>query len=115
MNIAFTTQGPDLDSPMDPRLGRTRYLILLDDETGDIQTVDNTAIDDVSHGAGPRTVQKLVEMGAAVLLTGNGPGGNAAEVLEQTGIEIYVGAGEMTAKEALEAYKNGALKKHGGA
>jgi predicted Fe-Mo cluster-binding NifX family protein len=43
------------------------------------------------------------------LITGNGPGGNAATVLEKTGIKILVGAGDMTAKEAYEAYQNGEL------
>ena len=112
MNIAFTTQGETLDSQMDPRLGRTHFLLLLDDETGEVRTVDNSAIIEVSHGAGPRTVQKLAELQAKVLVTGNGPGGNAAEVLEHTGIEVYVGAGEMTAREALAAFKNGELKKY---
>ena len=115
MKIALTTQGPDLDSPMDPRFGRTRFLILLDEEARSIQAVDNSAADDVAHGAGPKTVQKLVEIGATVLITGNGPGGTAGEALVHTGIEIYIGAGEMSAKEALEAFKNGELKKFQGA
>ena len=114
MNIVFTTQGTDWDSPIDPRFGRTRYFFVLNEETGDVQTVDNSAIDQEAHGAGPRTSQKLVELGAEVLITGNGPGGNAAAVLKTTGVEVYVGAGEMTVKEALEAYRNGELKKFQG-
>ena len=114
MNIVFTTQGTDWDSAIDPRFGRTRYFFVLNEETGDVQTVDNSDIDKEAHGAGPRTSQKLVELGAEVLITGNGPGGNAAAVLKTTGVEIYVGAGEMTVKEALEAYRNGELKKFQG-
>ena len=115
MTIVFTAQGADWDSPMDPRFGRTRFFFILDDETGDTQAVDNSAIDEEAHGAGPRTAQKLAELGASVLVTGNGPGGNAAAVLKATGIEIYVGAGEMTVKQALAAYKNGELKEFQGA
>lgn len=114
MNIVFTTQGTDWDSPIDPRFGRTRYFFVFNEETDDVQTVDNSAIDKEAHGAGPKTSQKLVELGAEVLITGNGPGGNAAAVLKTTGVEIYVGAGEMTVKEALEAYRNGELKKFQG-
>ena len=114
MNIAFTTQGQDLDSPMDPRFGRTRFLLLLDDETGNVQATDNSEADEAAHGAGPKTVQKLVELGAQVLVTGNGPGGTAAEALKHTGIEIYVGAGDMSVQEAIDAYKNGELKKFQG-
>ncbi len=110
MNIVFTTRGTEWDSEMDPRFGRTRYFFAFDDGTEEVRTVDNSAVDQEAHGAGPRTAQKLTELGANVLITGNGPGGNAAAVLKATGIEIYVGAGEMTVKEALEAYRKGDLK-----
>jgi len=43
------------------------------------------------------------------LITGNGPGGNAAMALQQGNIKIITGAGAMTAKEAYDAYKKGEL------
>jgi len=46
-----------------------------------------------------------------VLITGNGPGGNAAMALKQGNIKVFIGAGTMTAKEAYEAYKNNSLEK----
>jgi predicted Fe-Mo cluster-binding NifX family protein len=52
----------------------------------------------------------LFELNPDVLITGNGPGGNAAAVLRNSPMKIYVGAGEMTVKEALGAFKNGELK-----
>ncbi|MBU1700269.1 MAG: NifB/NifX family molybdenum-iron cluster-binding protein [Candidatus Eisenbacteria bacterium] len=110
MSIAFTTQGTEWDSSMDPRFGRTRFFFVFDEKTEKIETFDNSAIEKESHGAGPKAAQKLVELGANVLITGNGPGGNAAAVLESTGIKVFVGAGEMTVKEALEAYRCGKLK-----
>ena len=115
MKLIFTTKGTDWDSPMDPRFGRTQYFFVYDEEADEIQTYDNTAIENEAHGAGPKTAQKLAEFGAGVLVTGNGPGGNAAAVLQTTGTEIYVGAGEMTVKEAYDAYKNGDLAKFPGA
>lgn len=111
MKIIFTSQGAEWDSQIDPRFGRTRYFFVYDDETEAVETFDNSAIDQEAHGAGPRTAQKLAEFGAQVLITGNGPGGNAAAVLQTTGVAIHVGAGEMTVKEALAAYRNGELKK----
>lgn len=109
MKIAFTTKGTDWDSPMDPRFGRTEYLFIFDEETEKIETFDNRAIEGEAHGAGPKTSQKLAELGAEVLITGNGPGGNAEAVLKQVNVKVYTGAGEMTVKEAYEAWKNGAL------
>lgn len=109
MKLIFTAQGTEWDSPMDPRFGRTPYFFVYDEESAEILTHDNTAIDQEAHGAGPKTAQKLAELGAEVLITGNGPGGNAAAVLQATGTRIFVGAGAMTVREAYEAYKQGAL------
>ena len=111
MKIVFTSQGPTWDDLMDPRFGRTQFFFVYDEESDAIETFDNSAIQNEAHGAGPRTAQKLVELGASVLITGNGPGGNAARVLETTGIETYVGAGELSVRQAYEAFKNGDLKK----
>ena len=63
----------------------------------------------VAHGAGPQTAKKLFDLHPDVLITGNGPGGNAASVLQKASLEIFTGAGDMTVKEAYEAYKNGNL------
>jgi len=109
MRIAFTTKGTDWDSKMDPRFGRTEFLLVFDEEKNELIHFDNRAIEDVAHGAGPQTSQKLFELKADVLITGNGPGGNAATVLEKAGIKIFSGAGEMTVREALTAYENNSL------
>lgn len=113
MKLIFTTQGTDWESSMDPRFGRTQFFFVYDEGNEEIQTHDNTAIENEAHGAGPKTAQKLSEFDAQVLITGNGPGGNAARVLQSIGTEIYVGAGGMTVREAYDAYKNGELTKFG--
>ncbi|HDP68544.1 MAG TPA: dinitrogenase iron-molybdenum cofactor biosynthesis protein [Candidatus Marinimicrobia bacterium] len=110
MKIVFTSKGTDWESRIDPRFGRTDYFFVLNDDTKEVSTFDNRAIADTAHGAGPQTAQKLFELKPDVLITGNGPGGNAARVLAQSGVKIYVGAGEMTVKEAYDAYNNGSLK-----
>ncbi|MCK5171355.1 MAG: NifB/NifX family molybdenum-iron cluster-binding protein, partial [Bacteroidales bacterium] len=108
--IAFTTKGTDWDSKMDPRFGRTEHFLVFDEITKEFSSFDNRAIADVAHGAGPKTAQKLFEMHPDVLITGNGPGGNAAAALQQADLKIFTGAGQMTVKEAYEAYKNKGLK-----
>ncbi|MDO9548741.1 MAG: NifB/NifX family molybdenum-iron cluster-binding protein [Candidatus Marinimicrobia bacterium] len=110
MKIVFTSEGTEWDSKIDPRFGRTDYFFIYDDETKGICTVDNRAIAETAHGAGPQTAQKLFELKPDVLITGNGPGGNAARVLAQGNVKIYVGAGDMTVKEAYDAYQKGELK-----
>jgi predicted Fe-Mo cluster-binding NifX family protein len=110
MKIVFTAKGTSMDSRMDSRFGRTEFFVIYDEDTKSVQSYDNRAIEGEAHGAGPKTAQKLAEYGAEVLITGNGPGGNAAAVLKTTGIEVYVGAGDMSVQEAYEAYKTGSLK-----
>lgn len=109
MKIAFTTKGTNWDSPIDPRFGRTKYLLVYDEETDRISVFDNREIVNEAHGAGPKTAQKLFQLKADILITGNGPGGNAATILEKTGVKILLGAGEMTVKEAYDAYKKDKL------
>jgi len=109
MKIAFTAKGTTWDSEMDPRFGRTEFLMVYDQDSDDFIHFDNRAIEKEAHGAGPKTARKLFELGADVLITGNGPGGNAAEVLEKAGIEVFTGAENMTTEEAFEAYKSNLL------
>ena len=110
MKIAFTTKGTDWDSAMDPRFGRTEYFLIYDDDKDELANFDNRDSANDAHGAGPKTSQKLFELKPDILITGNGPGGNAATVLQKTGIKIFVGAGEMTVKEAYETFKSNSLK-----
>lgn len=109
MKIAFTTKGTKWDSEMDPRFGRTSYFLFYDEDKDELNHYDNRDSANDAHGAGPKTAQKLFQFNPDVLITGNGPGGNAASVLEKTKTKVYIGAGEMTVKEAFDAYKKGEL------
>ena len=110
MKIAFTTKGTEWDSAMDPRFGRTEYFLIYDDDKDDLTHYDNRDSANDAHGAGPKTSQKLFDLKPDILITGNGPGGNAATVLQKTGIKIFVGAGDMTVKEAYKSFKSNSLK-----
>ncbi len=111
MKIVFTTKGTTWDSAMDSRFGRTEYFLIYDEEKDELTSYDNRAIENEAHGAGPKTAQKLMEFKTNILITGNGPGGNATTILKNTKVDIYIGAGNMTAKIAYEAYKNQKLEK----
>jgi predicted Fe-Mo cluster-binding NifX family protein len=111
MKIAFTSKGKDLDSIVDARFGRCEYILVLDDETNEIEIIDNNDSSQEAHGAGPKTAQKLFNSNIDVLITGNGPGGNAAKVLERTNIQFYIGAGDKKISDALADFKDGKLEK----
>jgi len=109
LKIVFTTKGTSLEAEMDSRFGRSSYLLLYDDANGTMECFDNRAVADAGHGAGPQTAKKVFDLKPDILITGNGPGGNAATILEKTGIVIYIGAGDLTVREALENYQKGLL------
>ena len=109
MKIVFTSKGTGPEAPIDPRFGRTEFFTFYDEETGEYSSLDNRDEEEAAHGAGPLTAQKLHDHSPQVLITGNGPGGNAAAVLEKMKIIVFAGAGQMTVKEAYEAYKQGRL------
>ena len=110
MKIAFTSSGKTWDSLIDPRFGRAEYIFLFDDATNQIQIVDNTSVKNEAHGAGTATAQKIFELKPDVLITGNGPGENAANALKRLKMKIYVDANGLTLEQAYNNFKNGNLK-----
>jgi predicted Fe-Mo cluster-binding NifX family protein len=110
MKIAFTAAGKDWDAMIDPRFGRTEYIVIFDDETNELSVIDNSAVKNEAHGAGTATSQKIFELNPDVLITGNGPGDNAAKALEQMEMKIFVGAQDLTLKQAYNHYREEKLK-----
>lgn len=111
MKIAFSAEGNNWESMIDPRFGRAKYLLLLDDTNQELKPFDNSANCAEAHGAGPKTAQSLLDIDSEVLITGNGPGRNAETVLRAGGVQVFVGASGMTIKEAYEAYMAASLTK----
>lgn len=110
MKIMFTTTGKTWDSEIDPRFGRTEYFVIYDEQKDELKSIDNTDSAENAHGAGPKTASKIADQEVDVLITGNGPGGNAETALRALNIQIFVGASKMTVREAYQAYKNKELK-----
>ena len=111
MKIAVTAKGGSWDSPVDARFGRADYLVFFTEGSDELEVIDNRDIQDVAHGAGPKTAQLLYDKAPNVLITGNGPGDNATAILKHLDIELYLGAADMTVREAYQAYKDNKLKK----
>ena len=111
MKIVFTAKGSSWDSAMDPRFGRMDILVIYDEEKDELVAVPNSETEAMEHGAGLQTAKKVLELKPDVIITGNGPGRKALEILHRSNVKMYVGAGEMSLKEAYEAFKNNALQK----
>jgi len=109
MKIAFTAKGTTLDSKIDERFGRAEYFVILDEDSGNLEVIENDT-SSMEHGAGLQAVKKIVDSGVNVVITGNGAGQKVLDVLKMSDIEFFIGA-SGTLKEAYEAYKNGKLNK----
>lgn len=109
--IVVTAKGGSWDSLVDARFGRADYLVFFTEGSEELEVIDNRDIQDVAHGAGPKTAQLLYDKAPDVLITGNGPGDNATAILKHLNIELYLGAADLTIREAYEAYKDNKLKK----
>jgi predicted Fe-Mo cluster-binding NifX family protein len=110
MKIEFTAIGTTWDSLIDPRFGRAAYIVLYNKESQEFSVFDNSAVKNEAHGAGTAMAQKMYELKPDVLITGNGPGGNAAGALKHLNMKIFIDAQGMTLREAFENYKNGKLR-----
>lgn len=111
MKIIFTAKGSNWDSSMDARFGRMEVLVTYDELNNELTSIPNKGTEDMEHGAGLQTAQKVLELNPDVIITGNGAGGKALKILEKSSVKVYIGAGDMSLKEAYEAYKNGQLLK----
>ena len=107
MKIAITSQGTSLDSEVDPRFGRARYILLVDSDTFDFEVIDNKDNFNAFKGAGIQAAQLVSEKGAEVLLTGYcGP--NAFKAMKAANIGVANDT-SGTIKEAVKAYMDGKL------
>lgn len=109
MKIAFTSTGTDWNSIIDSRFGRTEYILIYDEDKKDLSVFDNCAIKNEAHGAGTATAQKVFELKPDILITGNGPGDNAAVALKHIKMRIFVNAHNLTIQQAYDQYRNGVL------
>jgi len=113
MKVVISSQGNSLDSPVDPRFGRCAYFVMVDTDNDTVLEAVANPAGQAMGGAGPMAAQKIGDMGAEAVITGNlGP--RAADSLTALNIKVYrVNGG--TGKEAIEALKAGKLADMGGA
>ncbi len=108
MKIAVTAEGEKLTSPIDLRFGRAKYLIIVDTDTGDFQSHDNSINLNAAQGAGIQTGSNIANLGVEAVITGN-VGPNAFKTLRAAGVKIFL-TKKQTVAEAVELFKAGKLK-----
>ena len=88
MKTIISSTGNNLDSAFDLRFGRAGWFCLLDEETGETSFYENEHRE-ASHAAGTKVVEKVVELGASKVISGDfGP--KAKELLENFKIQMVL-------------------------
>jgi predicted Fe-Mo cluster-binding NifX family protein len=104
MKIAISAAGKSLDSPFEPRFGRSPGFVIIDTETDQVKYLDNSASQNLPQGAGIQSAQMIMDSGAQVLITGNiGP--KASQALENSNLEIF-SCEAGTVSEAIQFFKS---------
>lgn len=107
MKVAVTSQGPGLDSPVDPRFGRAAFFVVVDLDSGEATTVSNEINLNAAQGAGIQAAKSVAGLGVAAVLTGQ-VGPKALAGLRAAGVKAYAGAAG-TVRQAVENHKAGRL------
>jgi predicted Fe-Mo cluster-binding NifX family protein len=109
MILIISSTGKTLESPPNPRFGRSGLFIKYHLEDDNWETLKNPAVSQ-SSGAGVAASQFLVNQNADVAISGRfGP--NAHRALDSANIKMYIfDPSNKTIKEVVEAYKQNALE-----
>ena len=102
MKICITSKGKNLESQVDPRFGRCAYFILIDPDSMEFETIENSNAQTMG-GAGIQSGQLISSKGVKAVLTGN-VGPNAFQTLQASGIDIITGV-SGSVEEATRKYK----------
>jgi predicted DNA-binding protein (UPF0251 family)/predicted Fe-Mo cluster-binding NifX family protein len=111
--IAISSEGPDLDGPVDPRFGRAAGFVIVDPDTMASEYVGNAASQGMAQGAGIQTAELMTRHGVGVVLTGY-VGPKAFQALSAAGIKIGQNLEDLSVRQAVEKYKTGQVSMAGG-
>lgn len=108
MKVVISATGDNLSSVVDRRFGRCPWLLFIDTESQEYEVVKNPSADSAS-GAGTACAQLVLRREVDAVISGQ-VGPNAHEVLKQGGVKIFIAPQDMSVKEAIDRYKNSALR-----
>ena len=108
MKVCVSSTANNLEAQVDPRFGRCNYLLIIDPQTMQFESIANMACGSTG-GAGIQAAQTIADMGVKVVITGN-VGPNAFRALSAAGIEIITGA-FGTVREVVEKFNRGELSR----
>jgi predicted Fe-Mo cluster-binding NifX family protein len=106
MKIAISSTGKDMNSQIDPRLGRCEYFMILQTDDMSFEVIENE-YKSLGGGAGIQSAGFLHSKEVKAVLTGNcGP--NAMNVFVESNIQVFTGQTGLI-KDSVERFKNSEL------
>jgi predicted Fe-Mo cluster-binding NifX family protein len=107
MKIGVPSMGNrGLEESVGEHFGRVPTYTIVDLETNEIKTVENTS----HHMGGQGDPPEILKSEGVSALVCRGLGRRAIDLFEELGIEVYIGA-QGTVAEAIESFKKGTLRK----
>ncbi|MHA7111684.1 NifB/NifX family molybdenum-iron cluster-binding protein [Sunxiuqinia elliptica] len=100
MKVAITSTGQEVTSKLDHRFGRCSYFAIHDFDTDQTDFIKNPN-KEVAEGAGPASVQFIVNHGVSKIISGEF-GGKVKKILEDLEVQIIMFNGpERTIQDIL--------------
>ncbi|NMC13693.1 MAG: dinitrogenase iron-molybdenum cofactor biosynthesis protein [Chloroflexi bacterium] len=108
MILIISSQNADINSPVDPRFGRSQFFIKYDTNTNHWEAIKNSSVNQ-RGGAGIAAAQIAVNHKAEVVISGDfGP--NAFNALKAAGITMMTFLQDTsTVQDTIDHYKQGKL------
>jgi predicted Fe-Mo cluster-binding NifX family protein len=108
MKVVISATGDTLTANVDRQFGRCPWFLFVDTESLKYEAVRNESADAAS-GAGTACAQLALEKEVVAVISGQ-VGPNAYEVLNQSGIMIFLVPQAISAREAIDQYKSNKLR-----
>lgn len=104
MKTIITSSGNNVASKFDRRFGRAEWFCVYDENTKEVQFHKNENVDS-NHGAGTRAAEKMVELQAGKIISGDfGP--KAKELLEKFNIQmVIIQENDITVERLIQRIK----------
>ncbi len=104
MKTIITASENKITAPFDKRFGRAAWFCLFDDQSGEIEFIENTNIS-ASNGAGTKTAEKIVELDVKKVISGDfGP--KAKDLLDKFNIQMVIlQEDELTIEDIINKLK----------
>ena len=108
MKIAVSSEGPGLESQVDPRFGRAAGFVVVETETMQTSYVDNGASQVAAQGAGIQTAERLAGEGVKAVMSGY-VGPKAFMALQAAGMDVYQDMDNRSVGEAVRCFTDGSV------